>query len=67
MGYVAIQFPTVYDLWNFRRETGITLFDIVNDPRTIICECTDEEINLAITKYQGKVTVKESNHSQRAS
>jgi hypothetical protein len=52
---VSIRFTSLTNLWAFRREIDINLFEMNLSKLMITCECSEEEIQLAIEKYNGKL------------
>ena len=64
MELVFFQFPTIRDLWKFRVEVNSTMFEINFLHLTLICECTDADLDLAVKKYKAKIISKESDYTQ---
>jgi hypothetical protein len=67
MELVFFQFPTIRDLWKFRVEVNSLMFEINFLHLTLICECTDADLDLAVKKYKAKVITKESDCTQPSS
>lgn len=55
---VTLQFPSIERLWKFRLEIRSDDFEMNLNDRTIICRCTDKDIELALDKYKGSVVEK---------
>lgn len=64
MELVFFQFPTIRDLWKFRVEVNALMFEINFLRRTLICECSDEDLDLAVSKYSAKIITKESEYTK---
>lgn len=64
MKLVFFQFPTIRDLWKFRVEVNALMFEINFLRLTLICECTDADLDLAVKKYKAKIISKESDYTQ---
>jgi hypothetical protein len=52
---VILQFPCLLDLWKFRAAAHIPLFEISASQATLSCQCSEEEVQLAISKYHASV------------
>ncbi|MGN6163706.1 MAG: hypothetical protein ACTHOF_04120 [Flavisolibacter sp.] len=57
----SIQFTSLTKLWEFRMVIKVNVFEINMKDITITCQCTQEDIDLALQQYKGKVvaTIKE--------
>jgi hypothetical protein len=44
-------FPTLYHLWKFAKEIDIHSAEIIASKKMLVCECKEEDIRLAETKY----------------
>jgi hypothetical protein len=57
---VSIQFTSLGNLWAFRMAIEANVFEMNMSKIMITCECSKEQIALAISEYKGKlVEVKE--------
>ena len=52
---VTIQFPSLASLWAFRSHVSLSICEIIVSSNLLICDCSVEEIQEAVTKYKGKV------------
>ena len=64
MELIFFQFPTIRDLWKFRVEVNSSMFEINFMHLTLICECTDADLDLAVKKYKAKIISKECDYTQ---
>ena len=64
---VTLQFPTLESLKAFQQNINLLFFELSAKERLLYCACTDEQIELAKTKfkaavvdkhYEGKPTIK---------
>ena len=53
---VALQFADLRVLWSFSQKLTTKNLDIYTNTKTLECECTVKEINLAVSNYGAKVT-----------
>ena len=53
--HVMLQFLSLDDLWAFKFEVDANFFEMNPRLRTIVCDCTKEEIDLAIKKFNAIV------------
>ena len=55
MSQVTLEFPDLYNLWQF----AITLTDhsiqIQTNSKTLTCSCMEQDVNKAITQYKAKI------------
>jgi hypothetical protein len=66
---VTLHFPSLDDLYKFSKEVGPNNFEISIRALLLSCDCTDEHIKLAITKYRAIIVKQESgnqNFSEKA-
>lgn len=52
---VSIQFTSLTNLWAFRKAINVNVFEINMYQVTITCECSNEQVHLAVTEYNGHV------------
>lgn len=52
---IAFQFPDMRLLWNFAQQLTCKSIDINTNTKTLICDCTEAEINLALTQYRATI------------
>ncbi len=52
---VSIQFSCLTNLWSFRMDIKVNVFEMNLAKMMITCECNEAHIELAIKKYGGKV------------
>ena len=52
---VALQFIDLRLLWSFSKNISTKNLDIYTNTRTLECECTLKEINLAVANYNAKI------------
>ena len=55
MKKVTLVFPSIQALWRFRDRIKTNTVEIIATRRTIICECSDGEVQVAIQEYGAKV------------
>ena len=55
MAKVRIVFPSLLMLWDFKQVFGKRVLKTVCLKRTLICTCSEAEIELAIHAYSAKV------------
>lgn len=63
MEKVTLQFKTIDDLWHFKKEIRSQELEINERELSIYCECEEDEIQLAVTKYGA--TLRERTGSQK--
>jgi hypothetical protein len=51
----VLQFPTITLLWSFAKELNNKSIHINTWERTLICDCPESEINLALTAFKAKM------------
>jgi hypothetical protein len=51
---ITLIFPTLYHLWNFAKEINVYSVEIFVAKKMLVCECTEEQIRLAQTKYAAR-------------
>jgi hypothetical protein len=44
-------FPTLHLLWEFAKEINVHSVEIIVSKKMLVCECKDEDVRLAETKY----------------
>jgi hypothetical protein len=52
---VTIKFSSLTNLWAFRMVIDANIFEMNMSQISITCECTEEQVQLAIEKYNGKL------------
>jgi hypothetical protein len=52
---VSIQFTSLTKLWAFRMAINVNVFEMNLSQLTITCECSKEDIQLALEEYNGSV------------
>ena len=52
---IVLIFPDLYQMWAFAQTLTNTTLQINSQHRMLICNCTEEDIALAINKYQAIV------------
>jgi hypothetical protein len=52
---VTLHFPSVQNLYAFLKEGGTNNFEVSLRARLLTLSCTEEQLELATTKYQAKV------------
>ena len=52
---VSIRFTSLTNLWAFRLAIDVNVFEMNMSQIMITCECAKEDIELATSKYKGKV------------
>jgi hypothetical protein len=52
---VTIQFTSLTNLWAFRTAIAVNVFEMNMSQISITCECSKEEIGLAVENYKGRV------------
>lgn len=52
---VSIQFTSLTKLWSFRMAINANVFEMNMAQIMITCECTKEQIHMAVEVYEGKV------------
>jgi hypothetical protein len=63
---VTLHFPSLDDLYKFSKEVGPNNFEISIRALLLSCDCTDEHIKLAVTKY-GATVIQQESGSQNVS
>jgi hypothetical protein len=51
----SIQFTSLTNLWAFRMAIAVNVFEMNLSKIMITCECSNEDIELAINQYKGKL------------
>jgi hypothetical protein len=54
MELATLQFQTAIDLWNFRLEIAVNVFEMNLKHKTLICKCNEQQVKIAIEKYRCK-------------
>ena len=57
MQEIKLKFPSFYQLWEFRKESQLNYCEINPLDNHIISIFNQEQIDLAVNKYQGQVLV----------
>lgn len=57
MSKVRIVFPSLFMLWEFKQVFRKTVVKTLFFRRSLVCVCTESQIELAIHAYNAKVTV----------
>ena len=52
----ALQFSDLRQLWSFAQKVSTKNLEIHTNTKTLVCECSAEDINLAVTGYGAKIT-----------
>lgn len=52
---IMLQFPTLSLLWHFAKELQSKNIHINTLERVLICDCSDDEINLALTAFKARI------------
>jgi hypothetical protein len=52
---VILQFPTLSLLWHFAQELKSKDIHINTWERQLICDCREDEINLALTAFKARI------------
>ncbi len=52
---IALRFPDMYKLWQYAQKLTSKSFEVNTHTNTLICDCSEKEINLAITVYGAKI------------
>jgi hypothetical protein len=52
---IALQFRDMHTLWRFAKTLTSPSMEINTDTKTMIFNCSTEEVNLAITNYGAKI------------
>lgn len=52
---VTLQFTSLIKLWDFRRAINAHVFEMNLHNSTITCECTEEQVQLALNQYGAKI------------
>jgi hypothetical protein len=52
---IALQFPDMYLLWKFAQKLTCRSIEINPPTKTLLCDCSEEEIHVAITAYSAKI------------
>jgi hypothetical protein len=52
---VTIKFSSLTNLWSFRMVIEANIFEMNMSQISITCECTEEQVQLAIEKYNGQL------------
>ena len=55
MKKVCLQFPTLYALWEFAQTLKINTIEINTRKKTLTCDCNEEDLNKALTKYKAVI------------
>jgi hypothetical protein len=63
---VTLQFPTFEALWAFNVTIHSPFFELNPRKKMLFCECTDEQLNLALTRYHATRVNSMGNSSKRA-
>lgn len=52
---IVLQFPDMQLLWQFAQTLACKSIEINTRAYIVICDCTELEINLALTNYRAKI------------
>jgi hypothetical protein len=52
---IALEFPDMYMLWKFAQKLTCKSIEINPPAKSLICDCTEQEINVAIAQYSAKI------------
>lgn len=52
---VTIHFSSITNLWTFRQAIDCHIFEMSLITRSITCECTEEQIKLALEQFGGEL------------
>ena len=52
---VTIKFTSLTSLWSFRTTIAVNIYEMNLSEISITCECTKEEVELALQKFKGKL------------
>lgn len=63
---VTLQFPSFEALWAFNLSIHSPFFEFNPRKKMLYCECTDDQINLALTRYRATRVNGMGNSSKRA-
>jgi hypothetical protein len=55
MKKTTLVFPTVQALWQFKASIQTNNVEIIISTKTLICECTERNVDLAISKFGAEV------------
>jgi hypothetical protein len=55
MKRVTLKFPTLFLLWSFAQTLTSHSVEINTRERTLICDCTEENIEAAVTGFKARV------------
>jgi hypothetical protein len=48
---IALQFSDMYQLWAFAKQLTCKSLEIIPGAKSLLCDCTEEEIRLALSQY----------------
>jgi hypothetical protein len=52
---IALQFPDLHLLWKFAQTLTSKSIEIKPPTNVLICDCTKDEINFAVSRYSAKI------------
>ena len=52
---VTIKFTSLTNLWSFRSSIAVNVFEMNLSEISITCDCTPDDIQLAVEKFHGRV------------
>jgi hypothetical protein len=52
---ITYQFPTIQAMWAFKHEIHTNFYEMDARKRVLTCECTNDQMDLAIIKYNGHI------------
>jgi len=55
MKNVQLKFDTIHHLWRFKEEVRANSIEIITDELLLICELTEQQIQLAIQQFHAAV------------
>ena len=61
MKRVTLLFTSANGLWGFVRESKVNYQEVVDEKKTLFCDCGETDIQIAISKYGAVEADKNSN------
>jgi hypothetical protein len=52
---IALQFSDVYMLWEFAKQLTCKSLEFIPADKSLLCDCTEDEIHLALSRYGAKL------------
>ena len=59
MKKVLLIFPSINDLWEFTQVSRCSSCEVKVDQKTLECQCSKKDIDLAVKKYKARAIIKE--------